>query len=97
MWNQNGDHARFKDIVDAIFATPDRAEAEAIIEHYDRYWMDIVGTRGFKGKKAKNAHSQFNALFETVDEDEEDSVNLEQDFSPDQQARLDQLEHEQAQ
>jgi protein-disulfide isomerase len=97
MWNQNGDHARFKDIVDAIFATPDRAEAEAIIEHYDRYWMDIVGTRGFKGKKAKNAHSQFNALFETVDEDAEDSVQLDEDFSPDQQARLDQLQHEQAQ
>jgi uncharacterized protein YdcH (DUF465 family) len=57
--------------------------------------MDIVGTRGFKGKKAKNAHSQFNALFETVDEADEDSVQLEQDFSPDQQARLDQLEHEQ--
>jgi hypothetical protein len=95
MWNQNGDHARFKDIVDAIFATPDRDEAEAIIEHYDRYWMDIVGTRGFKGKKAKNAHSQYNALFETVDEADEDSVQLEQDFSPDQPARLDQLEHDQ--
>jgi len=95
MWNQHGDHARFRDIVDAIFATPDRAEAQAIIEHYDRYWMDIVGTRGFKGKKAKNAHSQFNALFESVDETESDSVQLEQDFSPDQQARLDQLEHDQ--
>jgi len=82
--------------VDAIFATPDRAEAEAIIEHYDRYWMDIVGTRGFKGKKAKNAHSQFNALFETVDDAAEDSVQLEEEFSPDQQARLDQLQHEQA-
>jgi len=66
MWDQNGDHTRFKDIVEAIFATPDRAEAEAIIESYDRYWMDIVGTRGFKGKKAKNAHSQFNALFDEV-------------------------------
>jgi hypothetical protein len=96
MWNQNGDHAKFKDIVDAIFATADRAEAEAIIEHYDRYWMDIVGTRGFKGKKAKNAHSQFNSLFETVDNAAEDSVQLEQDFSPDQQDRLDQLEHDQA-
>jgi hypothetical protein len=97
MWNQNGDHARFKDIVDAIFATPDRAEAEAIIEHYDRYWMDIVGTRGFKGKKAKNAHSQFNALFEevAVDNDEDNSLQLDEDFSPDQQARLDQLEHDQ--
>ena len=97
MWNQNGDHARFKDIVDAIFATPDRDEAEAIIEHYDRYWMDIIGTRGFKGKKAKNAHSQFNALFEEadVDNDPEDSIQLEQEFSPDQLARLDQLEQDQ--
>ena len=97
MWNQNGDHARFKDIVDAIFATADRAEAEAIIEHYDRYWMDIVGTRGFKGKKAKNAHSQFNALFEevAVDNSDEDSIQSEQDFSPDQLARLDQLEQDQ--
>ena len=97
MWHQNGDHARFKDIVDAIFATPDRAEAEAIIEHYDRYWMDIIGTRGFKGKKAKNAHSQFNALFEEaeVDNDVDDSVQLEQEFSPDQLARLDQLEQDQ--
>ena len=90
MWNQNGDHARFKDIVDAIFATPDRAEAEAIIEHYDRYWMDIVGTRGFKGKKAKNAHSQFNALFEEVDIDNTDEDNIQLDTTA-----LDKLEHEQ--
>jgi hypothetical protein len=95
MRNSKGDHAFFADIVDQIFATADRAEAEAIIEHYDRYWMDIVGTRGFKGKKAKNAHSQFNSLFETVDDSDEDSVQLEQDFSPDQQDRLDQLEHDQ--
>ena len=96
MWDQNGDHTRFKDIVEAIFATPDRAEAEAIIESYDRYWMDIVGTRGFKGKKAKNAHSQFNALFGEVDVDsnKQDHVQLEQEFSPDQLTRLDQLEQD---
>ena len=92
MWNENGDHARFKDIVDAIFATSDRAEAEAIIEHYDRYWMDIVGTRGFKGKKAKNAHTQFNALFEIgeaeVDTELDDSVQLDS-------TALDQLAQEQ--
>jgi hypothetical protein len=88
MWNQNGDHARFKDIVDAIFSTPDRAEAEAIIEHYDRYWMDIVGTRGFKGKKAKNSHSQFNALWEveeTNDGVDADDVDLDE-------TKLDELE-----
>jgi hypothetical protein len=67
MWNEGdggADHARFKDIVDAIFSTTDRAEAEAIIEHYDAYWMDIVGTRGFKGKKAKNAHTKASEHFE---------------------------------
>ena len=69
MWNQNGDHARFADIVDAIFATPDRDESLAIIEHYSRYWQDIIGGRGFIGRRAVNARSQFNALFEEVDED----------------------------
>jgi hypothetical protein len=94
MRNSNGDHAFFADIVDAIFATPDRAEAEAIIEHYDRYWMDIIGTRGFKGKKAKNAMSQFNNLFEVVDDTDDDSVQSEhgEDFSEDEVAKLDELE-----
>lgn len=77
LWNSNGDHAKFRDIVDAIFATPDRAEAEAIIEHYDRYWMDIVGTRGFKGKKTKNSNTMFNALFE-VDHDQMDQEDLDE-------------------
>jgi hypothetical protein len=40
--------------------------------------MDIVGTRGFKGKKAKNARSQFNALFETVDDEVDDNVQSQQ-------------------
>jgi len=88
MWNQNGDHARFKDIVDAIFATADRAEAEAIIEHYDRYWMDIVGTRGFKGKKAKNAHTMFNNLFEI----EETNTGVDGDDAELDESKLDQLE-----
>ena len=87
MWNQNGDHARFKDIVDAIFATSDRTEAEAIIEHYDRYWQDIIGTRGFKGKKTVNARSQFNALFVEEPDDGLDGDEIELD-----QNKLDALE-----
>jgi hypothetical protein len=87
MWNQNGDHARFKDIVDAIFATGNREEAEAIIEHYDRYWMDIVGTRGFKGKKAKNAMTMFNNLFEVEEDDGVDGDDIELD-----ETKLDELE-----
>ena len=72
LWNARGDHARFRDIVEAIFSAPDRASAEAIIEHYDRYWMDIVGTRGFKGKKTRNSNTMFNSLFETVEDDEDE-------------------------
>jgi len=31
--------------------------------------MDIIGTRGFKGKKTKNSNTMFNQLFETVEDD----------------------------
>jgi hypothetical protein len=92
MQRQGGDYAKFEDIVEAIFAAPDRDTAEAIIEQYDTYWMEIVGTRGFKGKKAKNARTQFKALFSfeepEVDTESDDSVQL--DISA-----LDQLEQEQ--
>jgi hypothetical protein len=57
-------HELFEDIVESIFAAPDRATSEAIIEQYDKYWMEIVGTRGEKGKKAKNSKTKFNQLFE---------------------------------
>ena len=82
----------FEHIVDAIFAAPDRASAEAIIEHYDEYWMEIVGTRGAKGKKAKNSRTKFSEHFdfgnsETV-QGSDDSVKLNEDC-------LSQLEKEQ--
>jgi hypothetical protein len=60
----NGDFAFFEDIVETIFAAPTKEESLAIIEQYDDYWMDIIGTRGFKGKKTKNANTMFNSLFE---------------------------------
>lgn len=92
MQRQGGDYAKFEDIVEAIFAAPDRATAEAIIEQYDTYWMEIVGTRGFKGKKAKNARTQFKALFSfeepEVDTEANDSVQLDT-------TALDQLEQDQ--
>jgi len=69
-------HELFEDIVEAIFAAPDRATAEAIIESYDNYWMEIVGTRGFKGKKTKNARTMFNILFE-YEEPELDEKELD--------------------
>jgi hypothetical protein len=54
--------------------------------------MEIVGTRGAKGKKAKNARTQFKALFSfeepEVDTESDDSVQLDS-------TALDQLEQEQ--
>jgi len=91
MQRNDGDYAYFEDIVEAIFAAPDRQTAEDIIESYSSYWMQIVGTRGFKGKKTMNARSQFNALFSfeepEVDNNDQDQLNS---------TALQQLEQEQA-
>jgi hypothetical protein len=67
MRRSEGDYAFFEDIVEAIFAAPDRDTAEEIIKFYSDYWMEIVGTRGFKGKKTMNSLTNFNALFSFVD------------------------------
>jgi hypothetical protein len=84
MRRDGGDYARFEDIVEAIFAAPDRQTAEDIIQLYSGYWMQIVGTRGFKGKKTMNARTQFNALF-SFEEPETEPEDLDTD-------KLDQLE-----
>jgi len=79
MQRSGGDYARFEDIIEAIFAAPTKQDALDIIELYDTYWMEIIGTRGAKGKKAKNSNTMFKSLFE-VDEPEsnDDSVDLDQ-------------------
>ena len=80
MRRSTGDYAYFEDIVEDIFTAPTREQAESIIEKYSTYWMEIVGTRGFKGKKTMNATTQFNALFEYGDgESEPDEVDLDGD------------------
>ncbi len=80
MRRSTGDYAYFEDIVEDIFTAPTREQAESIVEKYSTYWMEIVGTRGFKGKKTVNATTQFNALFEYEDsESEPDEVDLDSD------------------
>ena len=78
MQRSTGDYAKFEDIVEAIFAAPNRATSEAIIESYNDYWMEIVGTRGFKGKKALSGRPMFAQLFEVVDETSTDEPDLDQ-------------------
>jgi len=81
----------FRDIVEAIFSTNDRHEANAIIENFDKFWQAIIGTRGATGKKTVNAHSQFAVLFDEV---ESNHVQLEHgdEFTEDEELKLDQLE-----
>lgn len=79
------DRTLFKDVVDSIFAAKTREEALAIIESHNKFWIEIIGTRGATGKKTINASTQFNKLFDseetvddhTVDDDILDESNLE--------------------
>jgi hypothetical protein len=85
------DRIFFKDIVDAIFATSSRGEADRLVEEYSRFWMSIIGTRGATGKKTVNASANFANLFDVV---EEDTLQLEhsEEFTEDEETKLDQLE-----
>ena len=64
--DESFDRLFFRDVVEAIFATSNRDEAEAVIEEFSRFWMSIIGTRGATGKKTVNASTQFANLFEEV-------------------------------
>lgn len=85
------DRVFFKDIVEAIFATSDRGTADAVVEEYSRYWMSIIGTRGATGKKTVNASTNFAKFF---DETDTNSVKSDEEFTDDEEAKLDQLEDE---
>ena len=85
------DRLYFKDVVEAIFATSNRGEAEAIVEDYSRFWMSIIGTRGASGKKTVNASTHFANLFDEV---EPEPVQLEhgEEFTDEEIHKLDDLE-----
>ena len=60
-------------VIDRIFAAKDRQKSLTIINDHAKIWERVVGTRGFTGKRATNAHTMFNNLFqveqvETVEE-----------------------------
>ena len=81
----------FKDVVEAIFATSNRGEAETIIEDFSRFWMEIPGTRGYTGKRTVNATTKY---FELFDEVETPVVKLDTDpdFDEEVSDKLDELE-----
>jgi hypothetical protein len=87
------DRLYFKDIVEAIFSTSSRGEADQLVEDYSRFWMSIIGTRGATGKKTVNASTHFANLFDEV---APDVVQLEhaEEFTEADESKLDQLENE---
>lgn len=84
------DQMFFKDIVNEIFATSDKGKAEALVKEYHKYWMDIPGTRGYKGLKTVSARPQFDKLFEVI----EPEPLSEGEFAEDVESKLDLLESE---
>ena len=79
----------FRDVCDAIFGAKTKEESMAVIEHYSKFWMSIIGTRGAIGKKTVNSSTMFNNLFDEGDvvEVEDAEVTLDED-------KLDKLEME---
>jgi hypothetical protein len=58
------DRLFFRDVVEAIFATDNRDEANAVIEEFSRFWDTIIGTRGNTGKRIVNPQTKYGELFE---------------------------------
>ena len=70
------DDQHFGEIVDKIFAQNDRQKSLDMIESHSSFWMQMKsGSQGFSGKKAMNAMTMFDQLFEVnTDEPEVDEV-----------------------
>jgi hypothetical protein len=83
----------FEDLVEAIFAETDRDRALALVDRYSTYWTEIIGTRGFKGKKAINGNAMFDLLFEVEQNEVEEEEHHIDDSGFDETA-LDKLENE---
>ena len=62
------DRIYFRDIVEAIFCTSNKGIALELLDEFDSFWDQVIGTRGASGKRATNAKSKFNELFDFVDD-----------------------------
>ena len=81
------DELFFRDVVNEIFSLQDREKSLQLIEDHSRFWMRVVGTRGFTGKKTMNSHTAFNSMFTVAEPSEPEQPEEELDTD-----KLDQLE-----
>lgn len=86
------DRLFFRDVVEAIFATDNRDEANAVIEEFSRFWMSIIGTRGATGKRTINASTQFANLFEETS-DSATKTEPAEEFTEEENNKLEELEN----
>jgi hypothetical protein len=82
--------ANNKDIIEAIFNAGSREEAIDLINSYDDYWMEIVGSFGDTGKRAKNSKAMFAAHFDFVDDTDDGDGDIGDDMEFDE-TKLDDL------
>jgi hypothetical protein len=67
-YNPNYD---LNNVIERIFAAGNRQKSLQIIDDHAKIWERVIGTRGFTGKRAVNAHTMFNNLFAVEDEEVE--------------------------
>lgn len=86
----------FRDIVNGIFETSDRGKADELVKEYDRYWMDIPGTRGATGKKTKGPSTIYGEYFveEEPEVKDEEIFDKEGEFTDVAYEKLEELEEE---
>ena len=66
------DDEHFGEIVDKIFAQKDRQKSLDMIESHSSFWMQMKsGSQGLSGKKAMNAMTMFDQLFDVTDSEPE--------------------------
>jgi len=68
MRHSRGQFEFFVDIVERIFTAPTKKAALEIIDRKEYasktgYWAEIIGGRGFVGKRAVNANTNYNKFF----------------------------------
>jgi hypothetical protein len=69
------DGTKVRDIIEAVFATPNYDEQLAILDHYHKFWMGIAGARGMGGKKAVGTGSTLHLSYDP----DELMVNIEKE------------------
>jgi hypothetical protein len=73
----------FRSVIDRVFSAKDRQKSLQLIDDHANIWERVIGTRGYTGKRAVNAHTMFNSLFEF-----DEPTEIEDTLDPEKLAEL---------